>query len=234
MSKTFKFKRKYYGDRQIYKKASATIEAGVTILVGCNGAGKSTLQSIMQNQLREDNHPFVSYNNEYDGGYFSRQNKMDFGDPLDSIAMCFSSEGENIAINLGDQVNAIREYINTGKSSKGISAFDAIFTELVSDSNKTSQEPISNERWIFFDAVDSGFSIDNIVEFKSLVDAIVNSCIHLELDPYIIISANSYELCSTYPCYDVMACKYVEFEDYEDYKKFILKSRVLKDKSIKL
>jgi len=46
----------------------------------------------------------------------------------------------------------------------------------------------------------------------------------------IVISANEYELANGEQCFDVNLGKYLTFDDYESYKKFILKSRKLKDK----
>ena len=47
---------------------------------------------------------------------------------------------------------------------------------------------------------------------------------------FIVITANEYELCRRNKCFDVNSGEYIEFKDYEDYRKFILKSREKKDK----
>ena len=224
MSKIFKFKRKYYEERMIYKKGSVTIEPGVTVLVGCNGSGKSTLQIIMKNQLKHDNIQFISYDNEKDGGYQSRQYEMEFGDPLKSFNMCMSSEGENILINLSRIATDIGKYVRTGKHETILSKFDDIFNTGPKEDNT------GNQRWIFFDAVDSGYSIDNVVEFKELLHLIVSDCNDYNLEPYIIVSANSYEMCADMPCLSVIDCAYTEFQDYQSYRDFILKTRKFKDR----
>ena len=48
-------------------------------------------------------------------------------------------------------------------------------------------------------------------------------------DLYIIVSANSYEMANNENCFDVMEGKYINFTDYNDYKKFIINSRKKKD-----
>lgn len=224
MSKIFKFKRKYYEERMIYKKDSVTIEPGVTILVGCNGSGKSTLQLIMKNQLKNDNIQFISYDNEKDGGYHSRQKEMEFGDPLTSFNMCMSSEGENILINLSRIATDIGKYVRTGKHETVLSKFEDIF------STKPKEDNTGNQRWIFFDAIDSGYSIDNVVEFKELLNLIVSDCNTYNLEPYIIVSANAYEMCVDMPCLSVIDCEYKTFQDYQSYKDFVLRTREFKDK----
>lgn len=226
MSKIFKFKRKFYGNRLIYKKGSVTIEPGVTVLVGCNGSGKSTLQLIMKSQLQKDNIQFISYDNEKDGGHRSRQREMEFGDPKLSINMCMSSEGENILLNLSKIATDIGIYIRTGKHETLISKFNDIFNTGPKEDNT------GNQRWIFFDAIDSGYSIDNVVEFKELLNLIVSDCNDHNLEPYIIVSANAYEMCADTPCLSVVDCAYTEFQDYQSYKDFILKTRKFKDREL--
>ena len=50
---------------------------------------------------------------------------------------------------------------------------------------------------------------------------------------YIIVSANEYELANGEECFDVMNGKYIRFTDYDDFKKFIIRSREKKDKRYK-
>ena len=62
MSREFKYSRKYYGDREIYKRATVDINTGPTVLIGCNGSGKSTLIFIIKEALERNNVPFLYYN----------------------------------------------------------------------------------------------------------------------------------------------------------------------------
>ena len=79
------------------------------------------------------------------------------------------------------------------------------------------------------DAIDSGMSVDNIVEIVSVFNMILEDAKSMGKEVYIIISANEFELCRNSPCFDVHAGKYRTFTDYEDYRKFILKSREKKN-----
>ena len=91
------------------------------------------------------------------------------------------------------------------------------------------------ERWILIDAIDSGYSVDNVIELKDLFNEIINDGKqNYGVDVYIIVSANEYEMASGENCFDVNACKYLKFKDYDDYKKFILHSRELKNKRIEM
>ena len=87
----------------------------------------------------------------------------------------------------------------------------------------------SNERWILLDAIDSGLSIDNIVDVKEyLFKTILENNFGKEI--YILVVANEYEMARGEDCFDVHNGKYVKFTDYEDYRNFVLKSKEWKDK----
>jgi hypothetical protein len=114
-----------------------------------------------------------------------------------SISLC-SSEGENIYNVMGDVVKEMGRI--------------------------TRQNPKAEELWFLFDALDSGLSIDVIDEMKTdLFDFVIEQ--NLDKDVYIIVSANGYEFANGERCYDVANCKEVSFKDYDDYRKFILKSK---------
>jgi hypothetical protein len=227
-SRTFKFPRKYYDTRILYKKSEATINSGITILVGCNGCGKSTLELIIKERLKQDHIKYFEYDNEKDGGG-NAMSLAGFNGNLNLVAdMYASSEGENITINLSENAVKISKYIRTGEIE---GEFSKIINILHPEENCCKEE-YSNERWIFFDAIDSGYSIDNIIDFKKLLNVIMEDSEKLGLDTYIIASANAYETCVDLPTFSVIDCKYIDINSYEEYKKFILKTSVYKDKQI--
>ena len=87
--------------------------------------------------------------------------------------------------------------------------------------------------FIFMDAVDSGLSVDNIVDLKeNLFNLIIEDCKNKNIELYIIISANEYELAKGEQCFNVQSCEYVDIPDYETYRKIILTTRKTKDKKI--
>ena len=190
----------------LYRKETITIESGVTVLVGCNGAGKSTLIQMISQDLRKNRIPFLTFNNLTEGGAFARSKAGFYGD-FDFLATAFcSSEGENIIMNIGSFARDI------GKMCR--------------------ETPEAKEAWFFFDAVDSGLSVDNIVDLKrELFDAMLST--NAGKDIYIVISANEYELAREEACFDVWNGEYTRFDSYESYRNFILQSRMEKDRRSK-
>ena len=105
-----------------------------------------------------------------------------------------------------------------------------IIDKLVNVEETTKQIP--NTRVIIFDAIDSGFSINNIISYKDILKNIVLKYITESIDSegYVIVSANSYEMAAGEQCFDVIRGKYRQFVDYEDYKKFILETSKIVEK----
>lgn len=207
MSKCFMIPtRPYDSSIKFYNKAKIEIQPGVTVLVGCNGSGKSTLMSLMMDQIGEEGLQYVKFDNEHDGGINAADAAGHRGDFELLATLVRSSEGEKIVINTGQHA------VKCGR-----------YTSKIRDAGE------QKELWFFFDAVDSGMSIDNIIDIKEhLFDTILSST--KGLDTYIIVSANSYEMASGRNCFDVIHGKYINFENYEDYRTFILNTKQLKDK----
>ena len=220
----FKIPRKGYTEtRQIYKKGTIDIQPGITVLIGCNGSGKTTIL----NEIKESANkiPTYFYNNLTD----DCRDRAFFSQDFDLVSQLFcSSEGECITIKLLNKVEEIAYLLKNGKKKK--SALEEAFSSIINESDKPKEE-IVKDRILLFDAVDSGLSIDQVRDlknyfFKQLLDVYDNE--HL----YIIVSANEYELCRDYPCFNVTDGKYVTINSYEDYTKEILKTREYKEKQI--
>ena len=193
----------------IHDKARIEIKPGFTVLVGCNGAGKTTLMHQIKDFARKKDYPCQYFNNLVDGESHARSKAAFLNDWTFVATSISSSEGENIMLNLG------RVSASVGKMVR---------------SNVEDKLPV----FILMDAVDSGLSIDNIVEFKKyFIDVVLEDCKQKGIEVYIIASANGYELCRGENCYDVAQCKYVTFKDYEEYPYFILKSRKQKEEKLK-
>lgn len=196
------------------------IQPGLTVLVGCNGAGKTTLLDNIEEQLKEEKIPHFLYNNLNDGGSNSVSNAV-WGDDIPLAAfLTTASEGEAVKENFAGLIANMRTFIQTGRLRRN--PIDELF-----DDGKDAAT--NKERWLLLDAIDSGMSVDNIVEFVNVFNMIIKDAKNAGKEMYIIISANEYELCRNNPCFDVNGGKYRTFADYEDYRKFILKSREKKD-----
>lgn len=205
MSRIFEVPTKPWDDYKLYNHTTITINPGVTVLTGCNGTGKSTLMRLMKEQLEREEIPVYLYDNLHDGGGHSMQMFLNNGQIAELATMACSSEGEKINQNIGQTT------VRLGGFGRKNSNHD--------------------ELWIMFDAIDSGYSIDNIVELKrDLLQTILKDCASRNQTVYIIISANSYEMVAGESCLDVWSGDYISFDNYDEYKKYIIKTRTRKDK----
>lgn len=209
-TRSFKLYRDYWECGILYNKSMHTISSGLTILVGCNGSGKSTFIAQIKQQLKKNNEPVFTFNNVDDGGRSLYGGLIDGHHPGGTEALSSlicSSEGEKIYQNI------------LIKAKKGLGR--------AVEKAKNSE---SKELFLLWDAVDSGSSIDSIIDIKNFFKLIIeDQKIANNVDVFAIVSANSYEMANGENCYDVKHNKYVTFKDYEDYKKFILKSRKAKE-----
>ena len=69
---------------------------------------------------------------------------------------------------------------------------------------KEYETPETKERWLLLDAIDSGFSIDNVIEAKDFFKMVINDFADHGYELYIVVSANEYELANGEDCFDVM------------------------------
>lgn len=175
------------------------------MLTGCNGTGKSTLMRLMKEQLEREGIPVYLYDNFIDGGRTSMQMMLHSGKMKELATMACSSEGEKINQNIGQTAVRLGGFVRKNSNH--------------------------DELWIMLDAIDSGYSIDNIVELKrDLLQTILKDCANRNQTVYIIISANSYEMAAGESCLDMWSGDYISFDNYDDYKKYIIKTRTRKDK----
>ncbi len=207
MSITFKVPKAPYnkGDN-IYNKATFTFQPGVTVLVGCNGSGKTTLLHHIREKVEKDKNSLCLYfDNLKDGGQNSTRRYLWFNQPELAATMIVGSEGEGIVTNIGVVAGNIGNLVRDNRSND-----KALF--------------------VLFDAIDSGLSVDNIVDIKEFLFKTILDDNAGKRDVYIICSANGYEMCNGENCFDVQNARYVTFKNYGAYKKFILKSAKIKAK----
>ena len=232
MSRKIKTWRDPYGEGfNICKKREIEIEPGLTVLVGCNGAGKTTMLHNVAEELKNENIPVFQFDNTRDGGFYSIDESIATGNySFGATAMC-SSEGENINMNLGKSAAKWRRFIETGDD--GDRTRRLVKAVRKANGEEDDEKEIPNERWILLDAVDSGFSVDNVVEMKDLFRLVMDDAAAKGIELYIVVSANEYELAAGEACFDVIGGKYVRFGGYDEYREFVLKTRKEKDKRYK-
>lgn len=208
------------------KPKEIEINPGLTVLVGCNGAGKTTLLYNIKDEMKRQNIPCYLYDNLKDGGSSSVSEAIFFGNTGLGAALWASSEGEAIKINFGHLSLKFKEFLQSGFFDTKSNRFAKIFKET------NDEKEICNKRVLLFDAVDSGLSVDSIIEIKEVFHQILKEAKAFAVEVYIIISANEYELARNTECFDVNDGKYIKFDDYESYRTFIIISRKKKEKRI--
>lgn len=183
----------WYG---LHRPYTLSLDPGCTCLVGPNGAGKTTLLRQLEEHFKKDpNVVVVSHDNYHDGGS-THVSKLLYQKRFEEGAFAFgASEGQKIALSFGDFASVIGSKIRANRHK------DCSFL-------------------ILLDAIDSGLSIDNMEEIKSLFELI---CQDAGYDrTYIVFAANSYGMVEDAYCVDVQTGKGKRFRSYKDYAKFIL------------
>lgn len=195
-------------DLKLYQKKEFTLYPGINSLVGCNGSGKSTLiDCYLVEKLKKEHIGYYQHNDRHDGqqNYMS---KLGFHEAYEELAQMFmASEGERIVQALAPVFSQLRPLF---REHKGGSVF------------------------IIFDAIDSGMSVDEIIEIRGLfLDLVIpDAKSTFDVDVYMVIAANNYEWCNDSRIHniDITTAKEITFSSYEDYVKHIKNSRKKKDK----
>lgn len=225
MSRKFQLERDCYDEGfNLYKKKIIEIKSGVTVLVGCNGIGKTTLLKQIRDKLKENKIPYIMFDNLHDGGSKAISEASFYSDFVFIANAIQSSEGENIVMNLEKLAARLGEFVENGEDPK-----EKKFNKLVNAIKEINGEDIVeseiiNERWILLDAVDSGLSVDNIVDLKEQLFKTILEY-NYENEVYIIVSANEYEMVRNEQCFDVYNGKYINIKDYEEYRNLVLQSK---------
>lgn len=196
----------YYEEEQnIYDKSSVDLKPGLTVLVGCNGSGKTTLLHQIKHYCTKNEIPVLEFDNLHEGGSNSLSAAGFMGNTDFLIEGITSSEGELINMNIGNFATKMGRFVSKNSDKKEI-----VF---------------------LMDAIDSGLSIDNIIETKELLfKTVLEDCNKRGIETYIVVSANEYELARNSNCLDVSSCKYVDLKNYEDYRNLVLETRRKKNR----
>lgn len=183
----------------IHEGFDLELKPGYTPLVGPNGAGKTTLLRQLGDKFEEHtDFKVFKYSNYSEGGKQAMQKQLTCSySSLSYLAtLATSSEGEQIAMNFGQECKKLGQIVAECKTE-------------------------GKNLLVLLDAIDSGASIDRLRDYISLFDMITDDCVKSELDCYILVAVNSYELVKDKLCKDVRTGKDINFSNYEDYANFI-------------
>jgi len=208
---------------------TVSLPEGVTILVGCNGAGKTTMLQTIKEQTRKKDIPTILFDNKEENEHKYYEEFM-YSNQMSKMATMFlSSEGEQIGFKIGELCRKIYTFLKAGEYSRD--RFSDVFCSAFG--NEEEKKPLPKKRFILLDAVDSGFSIDNMDEVKGVFNMMIEDAKQMGLELYIVVSTNSYEFARNMNCLDVIRGEFRTFKDYEDYREFIIDSSKLKSERFK-
>lgn len=211
----------------ITKKREIDFPVGLTVLVGCNGAGKSTLIHNIKEQCNSDHIPCIHYDNLHDGGHHALSSMFYFGNYAEGALLMSSSEGECVKLNVGRFLNDLGDFVKDGfKENFGSGLAKLMF------GRDGSEELDKGIRVILLDALDSGLSVDSLVELDEALTAFNSDLLKTGLEYYLIVTANEYELSVNHRCLDVESGEFRYFNNYNQYRNFIISSRKRKEERI--
>ena len=180
-----------FKDEELYSGSSIDIKDGINVLIGPNGSGKSTMIILLKEYLRKRNIKYFSH----DSDALSRTAKetaLATGKiKLLNVLAC-SSEGQQVITNIGEALGKLKRYCEEQESNL----------------------------WVFFDAADSGLSIDMIEQFMGVMRYLIRDYGHKGLK--IVISANNYEMTKNVRCINIKTFREITFKSYEDFYNFIV------------
>lgn len=181
----------------LHKGYTLALEPGLTFLVGPNGAGKTTLLSQIADYSKTNNIGLWQYDNLHDGGQHAANQYALQGDFTKVATAMTASEGENVALNFGNQVGEMGQRIGQAVSA---------------------HQPLI----ILLDAVDSGASIDRARELAQFLSFVCDKDIKDAAEVYIVVAANHYELVKAPArCINVRTGSLETFPSYDEYAEFI-------------
>lgn len=223
--KKVKLVKDFYGERNIQLKSSFELEDNsINCLVGCNGSGKSTfiknLKYYLMNKVKEVNKIVLGYDFSIEA---NKEENKDLYIEIDKN----TNPKENITQLIDFDINDVRRnFMSTGENFTDRIATAFGYLKQIIKQNK------GKSLYLVLDDIDVGLSIDTLESLKRVLDLVCRDCKENNITYYIFLAVNSYYFTRFYKCIDVNNLKYVKFETYEAYEKFVLKSAELKYKLI--
>ena len=180
--------------------AAFSFNTGITVLIGCNGSGKTTLMKRMINVLEKNDIPtYKIFANELEN---SLHNQAYYSSDVNILLTLTSkndnSEGEYESIKIAHNLQYLRSFVE-------------------------QNNPNTNERWIFFDGLDSSLSEDRLDETINLFNTIILTA-PKNLDIYIVATTNQFAIANNQDCINVISTEHLKPQSYEEYRETILET----------
>lgn len=211
--------------KKLFNKTIIELESGkITCVVGCNGSGKTTLIRELKNRIKENGGKELKqdfYHKGFDilfGNNKEKEEPKCFYIDFDKKADCANKESDYFFNRFG---------VETSSTGEGIVQRFGRYCAFIGSTIRSLEE--GTTLFIFLDDCDAGTSIDMITDIKEIFPLIIEDSEKLGINIYVITTANSYEFCKECDCVSVHDFKHKTFKSYETYKKFVLKSREIKD-----
>ena len=203
-------KFKVFDDFNIFRNHTIEINPGYTALVGPNGAGKTTLSRTIRDCIKNRKYHKNKYA-DFDAAIYvwDQRGLDDLGSLKQSMLMGGDIEGLSEIYN-SSEGQSIRASINLGAKKLSKCMREA----------KDKSIPLM----IFFDAIDSGLSIDTIDYIRNdYIKTIIDICEKESIEVYVIVCANNYEFVEGADCIYPRSMTHYTFNTYDEYKKFIMR-----------
>ena len=225
----------------LFTKNKLTLVKGLNVLVGCNGSGKSTLLQAIKDYCYDNHHNIITYDNVTDGGKtrfmdlilnpgFGRGKDDSMMDEMAELSIGMeASEGETIRLHLTKFFRIVVNKWLQGNYDQKLDKNPLSKLFYTEEEIEQKRKQKTNEFYIICDAVDSGFSVNEIVIFKQTIDQILQT-LTPEIELYVVVSANTFEMAKDTHCIDVRTLESMRFHTYDEYYSFIMKSAKEKNK----
>lgn len=222
--------KNYYAENNKLYKADKIelLENNVYVLTGCNGIGKSTLifQITEGRPTSLKNFACNLLNNYNESNTFSSSifsiSKKRMEKDYDTFYLSINNESNVRSVDMFEsKLFSISQSHGKTLIYNIVPYLEILYKEMNRLKDKTL--------YLFLDDLDIGKSADVILEERMMIENLIKKLKENNTKYIICIAANNYGLTKLGTCIDCMTLKPIEFKNYDDYIKYVIKTRIYKD-----